>query len=84
VPQKASKEHLVDAAAKAFLAVDDYDGDAFVVALAKLGVAIDIYQARRNAVTLEQSLCVIAQMAAAAGKQDGVGHWSEVENRKKA
>jgi hypothetical protein len=51
--KQASEQHLVNAAAEAFLAVDFDDGDAFVVAIAENWVGVDIDQVRFVAVAAE-------------------------------
>lgn len=64
--QETGEQNFVDAAAEAFFTVDFDDGDAEIVALAELGVGVDIDEARLLAVAAEESDGVVAEVTAFA------------------
>jgi hypothetical protein len=72
--EETGEQDFVDTAAEALFAVDRDHRHALIVALKKLGIGIDVDEARCDAMADQQLACVVAQMTALAGEKDDVGH----------
>ena len=64
--QQPLEQHFVDPAAEADLAVDFYDGDALVEALAERRIGVDVEQNRFQTVGDQEGVRIVAEMAPSA------------------
>jgi hypothetical protein len=72
--QQSSEQNFVHSAAEAFLAVDDDDGDAGGVTLAKLGVGVDVDELRLETVLAQEGFGLFAEVTAGAGVEEDGRH----------